>query len=150
MSKPTPQAIDPSAVPQLAKDIVKKVKFPMLATMDGDQPRVRPVSPVRTEGFTVYVANLKSYGKTKEIEVNNKVELCYLDDDHNQVRITGVAEIVHDRKLLEDIWSANRLLQHYLGSIDNPELVVYKINPMRIRFMLEWALNYHEVPVDEG
>ncbi len=149
MSKPTPQAIDPSAVPQLAKDIVKKVKFPMLATMDGDQPRVRPVSPVRTEGFTVYVANLKSYGKTKEIEVNNKVELCYLDDDHNQVRITGLAEIVHDKKLLEDIWNANRLLQHYLGSIDNPELVVYKINPVRIRFMLEWALTYYEVSNDK-
>ncbi len=149
MSKPTPQAIDPSAVPQLAKDIVKKVKFPMLATMDGDQPRVRPVSPVRTEGFTVYVANLKSYGKTKEIEVNNKVELCYLDDDHNQVRITGLAEIVHDKKLLEDIWNANRLLQHYLGSIDNPELVVYKINPVRICFMLEWALTYYEVSNDK-
>lgn len=149
MSKPVPQAIDPSAVPQLARDIVKKVKFPMLATMDGDQPRVRPVSPVRTEGFTVYIANLKSYGKTKEIEVNNNVELCYLDDDHNQVRITGVAEIVRDRKLLEGIWNANRLLQHYLGSIDNPELVIYKINPVRLRFMLEWALNYYEVPIDK-
>lgn len=149
MSKPVPQSIDPSAVPQLAKDIVKNVRFPMLATMDGDQPRIRPVSPVRTEGFTIYIANLKSYGKTKEIEVNNKVELCYLDDDHNQVRITGVAEIVRDRKLLEDIWNANRLLQHYLGSVDNPELVVYKINPVRVRFMLEWALNYYEVPINK-
>lgn len=146
MSKPTPQSIDPASVPQLAKDIVMKVRFPMLATIDGDQPRIRPVSPVRTEGFTIYIANLKSYGKTKEIEANNKVELCYLDEDHNQVRITGVAEVVRDRKLLEDIWNANRLLQHYLGSIDNPELVVYKVNPVRVRFMLEWALNYYEVP----
>ena len=148
MSKPTPKTIDPSAVPQLAKDIVKKVRFPVLATMEGDQPRVRPVSPVRTEGFVVYVANLKSYGKTKEIEANPKVELCYLDEDHNQVRITGKAEIVKDRKLLEDIWNANRLLQHYLGSIDNPDLVVYRINPIRVRFMLEWALNYFEVAIE--
>jgi general stress protein 26 len=147
MSKPKPQPIDPSQVPQLAAALVNKVRFPQLATVDGDQPRVRPVSPVRTEGFTVYVANLKSYNKTHEIEVNPNVELCYVDDDHNQVRITGKAEVVHDRKLLEEIWNSNRLLQHYLGSIDNPSLIVYKIVPTRVRFMLEWALEYFEVPL---
>lgn len=145
MSKPAPKSIDPSEVPQRAAEIVKKIKFPMLATIDGDQPRVRPVSPVRTDGFVVYIANLKSYGKTLEIEHNNNVELCYIDEDHNQVRITGQAEVIKDRQLLEEIWNANRLLQHYLGSIDNPELIVYKINPQRVRFMLEWALKYYEV-----
>lgn len=145
MSKPTPKTIDRAALPQLALDLVKKCRFPMLATMDGDQPRVRPVSPVRTDGFVVYVANLKNYGKTGEIQANPRVELCYLDEDHNQVRITGTAEVVMDRKLLEEIWSANRLLQHYLGTIDNPDLIVYRISPSRVRFMLEWALEYYEV-----
>jgi general stress protein 26 len=147
MSKPAPKSIDIAEVPNRAAEIVKKVRFPMLATVDGNQPRLRPVSPVRTEGFTVYVANLKSYGKTAEIETNPNVELCYLDEDHNQVRITGKAEVIKDRKILEEIWNANRLLQHYLGSVDNPELVVYKINPLRVRFMLEWALHYFEVPL---
>lgn len=147
MSKPAPKAIDPNEVPKMAFELVKKVRFPMLATMDGNQPRVRPVSPVRTEGFTVYIANLKSYGKTAELEKNPRVELCYLDDDHNQVRITGEAEVVTYRKILEEIWNSNKLLQHYLGSIDNPELVVYKITPNRVRFMLEWALKYYEVPL---
>lgn len=147
MSKPAPKTIDPGSVPQRASEIVRKVRFPVLATMDGDQPRVRPVSPVRTEGFTVYVANLKSYHKTTEISINSKVELCYVDEDHNQVRITGAAEVVTDKDLLEEIWNSNRLLQHYLGSVDNPQLVVYRIIPNRVRFMLEWALEYYEVPV---
>ena len=147
MSKPTPQSVDPADVPRLAAELVKTVRFPLLATVDENQPRLRPVSPVRTDGFTVYIANLKSYNKTREIEVNPKVELCYVDNDHNQVRITGEALIVKDRPLLEDIWNSNRLLQHYLGSIDNPQLIVYKIVPKRIRYMLEWALEYHEVPV---
>jgi general stress protein 26 len=145
MSKPQPKEVDPALVPQLAADIVRKVKFPMLATIDGDQPRVRPVSPVRTDGFTIYVANLKSYGKTAEIAANGKVELCYIDEDHNQVRITGEAEVLRDRKVLEDIWNSNRLLQHYLGSIDNPELIVYRVVPNRVRYMLEWSLKYFEV-----
>lgn len=148
MSKPQPEKIDPATVPARASEIVRKVKFPMLSTIDGDQPRVRPVSPVRTEGFTVYVANLKPYGKTKEIAANPKVELCYIDEEHNQVRITGTAEVLTDRKVLEDIWNSNRLLQHYLGSIDNPMLIVYKIKPERVRYMLEWALEYYEVPLD--
>jgi general stress protein 26 len=147
MSKPTPQPVNPDEVPQLAAALVKKVRFPMLATMDGEQPRVRPVSPVRTDGFVVYVANLKSYGKTADIEKNPNVELCYLDDDHNQVRITGKAEVITDRKLLEEIWNANKLLHHYLGTIDNPELIIYKINPNTVRYMQEWALKYYEVPL---
>jgi general stress protein 26 len=147
MSKPAPKSIDPADVPTLAAELVKKVRFPQLATIEGDQPRVRPVSPVLTVGFTIYVANLRSYGKTREIETNPNVELCYVDDEHNQVRITGKAEVVQDKKLLEEIWNSNRLLQHYLGSIDNPELIVYKINPTRVRFMVEWALAYFEVPI---
>lgn len=149
MSKPVPQSVDPSEVRDLAIALIKKVKFPQLATVDGDQPRVRPISPVRTEGFTVYVANLKSYGKTAEISVNSKVELGYVDEEHNQVRITGNAEVVNDRKLLEDIWNSNKLLKHYLGSVDNPELIVYRIMPSRVRYMVEWALQYYEVPLTD-
>lgn len=149
MSKPVPQSVDPSEVRDLAIALIKKVKFPQLATVDGDQPRVRPISPVRTEGFTVYVANLKSYGKTAEISVNPKVELGYVDEEHNQVRITGNAEVVNDRKLLEDIWNSNKLLKHYLGSVDNPELIVYRIMPSRVRYMVEWALQYYEVPLTD-
>jgi hypothetical protein len=30
---------------------------------------------------------------------------------------------------------------------DNPELIIYRIIPHRVRFMREWALNYHDVPI---
>lgn len=145
MPKPQPDPIDESKISELAQALMKEAKFPILASIDEKQPRLRPVSPVRTEGFTVYVANLKSYGKTAEIAANPKVELCYVNGSHDQVRITGVAEVVNDRPLLEDIWTKNRLLQHYLGSIDNPELIVYCIKPNRVRYMKEWALKYYEV-----
>ncbi len=146
--RPTPEAIHPDELPQRAAAVLKADRFPYLATLEGDQPRVRPVSPVRTEGFTVYVANLRSYHKTDEIAANPKVELCYLDDDHNQVRITGTAEVLTDRDLLRAIWDENPLLRLYLGSLDNPDLIVYRIRPRRVRYMQEWALAYHEVPFE--
>lgn len=147
MSKPIPEPVDPAKVAELALAVVGADRFPTLATVDGDQPRVRPVSPVRTEGFTVYVANLRSYHKTGEIAANPKVELCYLDDRHDQVRITGVAETLTDRVVLQEIWDANPLLRQYLGSIDNPALIVYRIRPSSVRFMREWALEYFDVPL---
>src|SRR5690554_193670 len=148
MHKPIPKPIDPSEVPTLARELMRAAKFPLLATIDGDQPRVRPVSPVRTDGFTVYVANLRFYHKTVELEANPKVELCYLDEHHNQVRLSGVAEIVTDRALLQEIWDANPLMRQYLGSLDNPDLIVYRINPVQVRYMREWALEYYDVPTD--
>src|ERR1044071_5680181 len=101
MSKPTPKPIEPAELVRLAQATILAARFPMMASIDGDQPRVRPVSPVKTDGFTVYVANLRAYHKTAEIAANPNVELCYLDDHHDQVRITGVAEVLEDRALLQ-------------------------------------------------
>jgi general stress protein 26 len=146
MSKPVPKPIAPAELLNLARGVLKADCFPVLATLDGDQPRVRPVSPVRTDAFTVFVANLRFYHKTGEIAANPKVELCYMDDGHNQVRVTGVAEVVTERAVLEEIWNANPLMRQFLGSLDNPQLLVYRIRPVRVRYMQEWALEYHEVP----
>jgi general stress protein 26 len=145
MTKPAPESIEPGKLVDLALAVVQAHRFPYLATIDGDQPRLRPVSPVKTDRFTVYVANLRGYHKTAEIQANPKVELCYLNDHHDQVRITGTAEVVTDRALLQEIWDANPLLRQYLGRIDNPELIVYRIHPTRVRYMKEWALEYMEV-----
>ena len=148
MAKPESEPIDPAQLPELAQSVMNEAKFPMLSSIDGDQPRLRPVSPVKTDGFTVYVANLKAYHKTKEIASNPNVELCYMDSKHDQVRITGVAEVLEDADELQTIWDGNPLLRQYLGTIDNPMLIVYRIMPKQVRFMREWALEYHEVPVE--
>ena len=147
MSKPEPRPFDPGEIVALAQAVIAAARFPQLATIDGDQPRVRPVSPVRTEGFVVYVANLRMYHKTLEIAANPKVELCYMSPEHDQVRITGIASVLSDRPTLQSIWDENPLLRNYLGSIDNPALIVYRIDPTRVRYMKEWALEYVEVPV---
>ena len=147
MTQPQPQPIPAGEVLQLARGVLQADRFPYLASVDGDQPRLRPVSPVHTDGFTVYVANLRSYHKTVEIAANPKVELCYMDEGHNQVRITGVAEVLDDQPLLQQIWDDNPLLRQFLGNVDNPALIVYRIRPTQVRYMREWALEYHDVPL---
>src|SRR4051812_21658449 len=80
--KPQPAPL-PGDVRELALATMRSAKFPMVATMDGDQPRLRPVSPVREEDFVVYVASLRGSHKTGELEANEKVELCYLSEAHD-------------------------------------------------------------------
>ncbi|MEN8783595.1 MAG: pyridoxamine 5'-phosphate oxidase family protein [Akkermansiaceae bacterium] len=146
--KPRPEPVNPSELYDLAHAVIKDAKFPMLATVNSQfQPRVRPVSPVRVDpDFTIYVANLAMYKKTSEIAANPQVELAYLAPDHDQLRITGHAEIVSDKETLVDIWATNPLLKQYLGTPDNPEFILYRIIPNQVRFMREWALDYHDVP----
>ena len=93
---------------------------------------------MKTDGFTIYVANLRAYHKTVEIAANPKVELCYVDAGHNQVRITGVAEVVMDAAVIQQIWDENPLLRQYLGDINNPQLIIYRVVPRRVRYMREW------------
>jgi general stress protein 26 len=147
--KPEPEPVEPDRLAALALAVMERAKFPVLATTAGDQPRVRPVSPVASDRFVVYVASLRSSNKTAELDANSKVELCYMDENHDQVRITGVAEAVGDRRARQAIWDSNPLLRQFLGSIDNPEFMLYRIVPARVRFMREWALEYHEVPFPE-
>jgi general stress protein 26 len=147
MPQPPAPTFTPAELVEKAAAVIKNARFPMLATLDGHQPRLRPVSPVRVDGFTIHIANLRSYGKTAEIAACPNVELCYLDDHHDQTRITGTATIESDPVLLQQIWDDNPLLRKYLGSLSNPDLIIYRITPARVRFMKEWALNYHEVPL---
>ena len=131
---------------QQALAVIRADRLPYLATVEGDQPRLRPITPVKVDGFTIYVANLRTYGKTTEIESNPRVELCYLDGHHDQVRITGLAEVADDPALKEEIWATNPHIRKYMVRVDNPDFTLYRVVPTRVRFMKEWALTYREVP----
>ena len=147
MPKPTPAPVTPEQLPELARAVLKADRFPILATVDGDQPRARPITATWTDGLTVYFANLKRFHKTQEIAANAKVELCFLDKNDDQVRLTGVAELVTDRATQEEAFQRDALLRQYLKSPDNPEFTLYRVRPTRVRFMREWALDYFEVPL---
>ncbi|MEM7699630.1 MAG: pyridoxamine 5'-phosphate oxidase family protein [Verrucomicrobiota bacterium] len=146
---PRPEPIDPGNLHELAHEVIKDARFPMLATTDREgQPRVRPVSPVRVDpDFTHYVANLATYQKTEEIANNHRVELAYLASTHDQLRITGIAVVETDQDLIGAIWESNPLLRRYIGTPDNPEFILYTITPKQVRFMREWALEYYNVEI---
>ncbi len=64
-----------------------------LATVDGDQPRVRPFGTVLLSDGKLYIQTGKSKDVSKQIAANNKVELCACKDGQ-WVRVCG--ELVND------------------------------------------------------
>ena len=147
MPKPEPRPVTLDELPAAALAVLDRHRYPMLATLDGNQPRVRPVTATWHDGFTVYFASLKRFHKTGEMTAAPQVELCYLDKDDDQVRITGIAEPVTDSATQEEAFHRDALLRQYLGSPGNPEFTLWRVRPTRVRFMREWALEYHEVPL---
>jgi general stress protein 26 len=150
MPPPTPPPIRPEDVPELARGVIRAGKFPLLATVDGDQPRLRPMTLSWEENFTTYFVSLKRFHKTQELAANPKVEVCFLDEHHSQVRISGIAELVTDPALRRKAWDRDPLIPRFLGSIDNPEFQLLRVRPTRVRYMKEWALEYHDVPLPAG
>ena len=142
--------VEPSELVQQALSVIQADRLPYLATVEGDQPRLRPIAPVKTDGFTVYIANLRSYGKTAEIEANPRVEVCYLDGHNDQVRITGAGGGRQRQGAQGRNLGSNPHLRNYMVDVENPDFILYRVIPARVRFMKEWALTYREVPFKQG
>ena len=75
-----------------------------LATVEGDQPRVRGILLYRADenGFIFHTASTKDV--YSQIKKNPKAEMCF--SCHGvQIRVTGVLEQVYDDKLREEIFA---------------------------------------------
>ena len=75
-----------------------------LATMDGDQPRVRGMLLFRADedGIIFHTASTKDV--FAQIQKNPKAEMCFQGRDV-QLRVTGTLELVEDEALREEIFN---------------------------------------------
>ena len=92
-----------------------------LATMDGDQPRVRGMLLFRADknGIVFHTASTKDV--FRQIMANPKAEMCFSCGEI-QIRVTGVLELNEDPALREEIFShpSRKFLQAWKDNgIDN-------------------------------
>lgn len=74
---------------------MKKAETYYLATVDGDQPRVRPFGTVNLFEDRLYIQTGKQKDVAKQISRNPKVELCAFD---GQTWIRVAATLVEDNR----------------------------------------------------
>ena len=110
-----------------AIDIMRDAGFGFLATLDGDQPCVRPMMPYLTEENELLLALLGRSRTVEQINQNSKVEFCFVDRKMSYCRITGKASISTDveKKLL--VFNNIPMLRQYFSQPQDPNFVLATI-----------------------
>ena len=80
------------------KTFLKTCGTYFLATVEGDQPRVRPFGTVEIFEGKLYIQTGKSKNVSKQIQANPKAEICAFDAaSHKWLRLSGT--LVRDDRL---------------------------------------------------
>ena len=76
-------------------DIISDAGYCLFATVEGKQPRVRPLAPYyNSENNTLLVSLVPGSRAIKQIQENPLVELCFVDRKMSFCRISSLRERV--------------------------------------------------------
>ncbi len=107
-------------------DFIKKCGTYYLATVDGDQPRVRPFGTILLFEDKLYIQTGKSKDVSKQIQANPKAEICCFAEG-TWLRVAG--ELVRDERrevkkaMLDDYPDLRGM---YSEDDDNTEVLYFK------------------------
>lgn len=107
-------------------DFIKKCGTYYLATVDGDQPRVRPFGTILLFEDKLYIQTGKSKDVSKQIQANPKAEICCFAEG-TWLRVAGEL-VIDERKevkkaMLDDY---PELRGMYSEDDDNTEVLYFK------------------------
>jgi pyridoxamine 5'-phosphate oxidase len=124
-------------------EIMKKASdFAFLATNEGDQPRVRAVSPCVEDDMCIWIATMASSRKVQQIRKNPKVNLAFVvpPDGEQSATVIGEAEIVEDMEQKKRIWDLLSYdpSQFFSEGPESKEYCVLKINVKQIEWWEDW------------
>lgn len=117
-----------------------------LATMDGDQPRVRGMQLMfcSKKGFYFTTGSMKKM--YEQLRKNPKTEVCFFSQkEFKTMRIEGEVEFITDMKEKEEIFSTVSWLKSIVGAADNTMWMPFRIAKGRAYF---WTMQTNlEKPV---
>ena len=109
-----------------------------LATCDGDQPRVRPVSPIVEDDMSIWVTTRSTSRKVKQLRKNPKICLAFVEppDGDRAAIVIGEAQIIPDIEKKKRVWKLAPfdLYEHFPNGPDSNDFCLLRIIVKRI----EW------------
>jgi len=101
-----------------------------LATVEGDQPRVRALGFwfANETGFYFQTATVKEF--PHQLLRNPKTEVCFFHHEGmigTMLRIAGEVEILHDPELNEKAMNDRPFLRNFGLTAESPELFIFRI-----------------------
>lgn len=111
-------------------DLIKDIKFAMLTTVEEDGTlRSRPMVTQQSkfDGNLWFFTNAKA-PKVDEAQHNQHVNVSYAaPNDQKYVSVSGTAQLVRDRKIIEELWSPLYKAWFPKG-VDDPDVALLKVS----------------------
>ena len=108
-----------------AIEFLKSCKTFHVATVEGNQPRVRPFGAVAEYNGKTYICTNNKKNVFKQIQSNSKVEICGIAPDGKWIRITAEAIADPDRAAKAEMLEANPSLKGMYSLDDDIFEVLY-------------------------
>jgi len=112
--------------------------FASLSTSDGDQPRVRTVSPIVEDDLSIWVTTRSTSRKVKQLQKNPKICLAFVEppEGDKAATVIGEALIIPDTDKKKRVWNLAPfdLYEHFPDGPTSSDFCLLKIIPKKI----EW------------
>ena len=115
-------------------ELMEKIGFCMLSTLDGDDIRARPMAAkVEKDDGTIYFLTDKDSAKDDEIKAQPNVGLAFADASAQKyVSVSGTAEVSNDRAKIKELF--NFASKAWWDSAEDPSIRVLKVTPKDAQF----------------
>ena len=96
-----------------------------LATVDGDQPRVRPFGFHMVDNGRLYFITGEEKDVCRQLKANPKFELSVSNDKGQWLRMRGIAVFDTRQELVEKAFAAMPMLRDIYGSAGSPKATMF-------------------------
>lgn len=122
-----------------------------IATIDGDQPRVRGFLTVLFNDGKLYFTTGPMKSVYRQLTANPNVELCYCSQDfRTMLRIAGKIEFIEDREKKQQLPNERDYLKCFNGNVDDPRVILLRLSHGKARFWtIQQNMRESEIPVIE-
>lgn len=127
------------------QEIVNSAGYCQMATSVDGQPRVRPMKFVVTDDFRFWCSTFDVSGKIEEFKNNNRVELCWVDQHKNHLRVEGTVDISCGPDKKRELLRLHPGARGLFSDENDPHLVHVEVIPTRVRWKEHSFGEYHEV-----
>lgn len=127
----------------IALSMLKSRSIFYMATIDRGIPRVRPMTCLCAEGFKIWTCSHRKTGKVQQLQANNHVEACFMDDQNRLLRIAGTVQMFED----EQSWAHLPCNSQSMPMLEDPDYILLAIEPTEVRLTHDWSLNYQTLSI---
>jgi len=115
----------------------EKAQSVFLATVEGEQPRVRPVTLIIFDK-KFWIATGTGSAKTRQIRRNPNVEFCFPlkeGDNNGYVRVAGVAQTINDRQTKARLADQMDFFSVHWKGVDDPNYTLIQTTRVEVEYL---------------